>query len=295
MELKALRALVKVAELGNISQAALALGLTQSTLSRTIAGLEREFGGQLFHRTGRGVALTETGEIAVPRARAIVVNSDQLMTDVRDFGQSPSGVVTLAFLPSLMRGTAGDLFERVRALHPAITLRILEGFSGQIDQWLADGRADIGILSRYRKRPAHEEKVLSSSRLMLVGAPDGRRERATIRFRDMARMPLVLPVSLNGMRMTLDEHARRHRVKLQVVAEADSLEAQKAMVRREGCYAVLGLATVAPEVASGQLQARRIVEPELPRLIVMSTTPHRPLSRAARHVTAIVRGLDLEG
>src|SRR5438445_6067734 len=143
MDLKQLRAFVKVAEFGNISQAAISLGLTQSSLSRIVAGLERELGGALFHRTGRGVTLTEIGEAALARARGIVVNSEQLVAEIRDINQAPSGTVTLALLPSLMRSIVGDLFEEVRRTHPRVTLRMLEGFSGQIEEWLADGRADI--------------------------------------------------------------------------------------------------------------------------------------------------------
>ena len=61
MELKSLSAFVRVADLGNVSHTAIDLGITQSSLSRVIAGLERSLGTTLFRRTGRGVQLTEAG------------------------------------------------------------------------------------------------------------------------------------------------------------------------------------------------------------------------------------------
>lgn len=291
MDLKALRAFVKVAELGNISQAAITLGLTQSSLSRIIAALEKDLGGPLFYRTGRGVTLTEIGESAVGRARNIVTNSEQLVADTREASQAPSGVVTLAVLPSVLRSIAGDLFEEVRRAYPGVTLRMLESFSGQIEEWLAEGRADIALLSRYREGPARDEEVLTRSHLMLVGVPAGKNERGTVKFRELGKIPLVLPAVPNGLRLAVDDAARRLRMKLDVAFEADSLEAHKAIVGRLGCYAVLSSQTISKEVAAGAFVARRIVDPDLPRLVIMSTTTHRPLSRAAREVSRIVRRL----
>jgi DNA-binding transcriptional LysR family regulator len=291
MDIKALRAFVKVAELGNISQAAISLGLTQPSLSRIVASLEGDFGGPLFYRTGRGVTLTEIGEAALPRARNIVTNSEQLVADMRDLGQAPSGVVTMALLPSLVQSIAGDLFEQVRRMYPAVRLRMLEGFSSQIEEWLADGRADIALLSRYRNAHADDEEVLTSSRLMLVGMPGSGLRRGTIKFRELRDVPLVLPANPNGLRVAVEDVARRLRVKLEVLCEADSLEAQKAIISRQGCYGVLSPQTVTKETANGMFEARRISDPELPRLVVMSTTTQRPLSRAAREVARIARRL----
>jgi DNA-binding transcriptional LysR family regulator len=294
MELRTLRAFVKVAEIGNISQAAALLGLTQPSLSRIISSLESEFGGPLFYRTGRGVTLTEIGEAALPRARSIVINSEQLSADMRDLMKAPSGVVTVALLPSLMRDLAGELFDQVRRLFPEVRLRMLEGFSSQIEEWLGDGRADIALLSRYRDGLAGSEDLLSASHLMLVGTAGTQPPGETVEFSQLAQLPLVLPAAPNGLRLAVDDAARRLRVSIRVIFEADSLQAQKEIIARERCFAVLSPQTISKEVAQGLLEARRIVNPELPRLVVMSTTTQRPLSRAAREVSRIVRRLMAE-
>ncbi len=291
MDLRTLRAFVKVAEVGNMSQAAALLGLTQPSLSRIVAALEGEFGGPLFYRTGRGVTLTESGEAALPRARSILINSEQLAADMRDLTKAPSGVVTVALLPSLMRDLAGDLFTQARQRYPEVRLRMLEGFSSQIEEWLGDGRADIALLSRYRDGLDRSEELLSASHLMLVGAVGTQPPRETVEFSQLGQLPLVLPAAPNGLRLAVDDAARRLRVSIRVIFEADSLQAQKEVIGRERCFAVLSPQTIVKEVAQGLVEARRIVEPELPRLVVMSTTTHRPLSRAAREVSRLIRGL----
>jgi DNA-binding transcriptional LysR family regulator len=102
---------------------------------------------------------------------------------------------------------------------------------------------------------------------------------------------LVLPAAPNGLRLAVDDAARRLRVSIRVIFEADSLQAQKEIISRERCFAVLSPQTVGKEVAQGLLDARRIANPQLPRLVVMSATTQRPLSRAAREVSRIVRRL----
>jgi len=291
MDIKALRAFVEVAQFRNISLAAISLGITQPSLSRIIGALETEFGGTLFHRTGRGVSLTPLGEAALPRARGLLAESEQLRADMRELGRSPAGNVTLAMLPSLMRAIAGDLYEEVHRSYPGVRLRMLEGFGNQIEEWLADGRTDIALLSRYRVRKDDHGEVITTSNLMLVGRPEPVRGRGTVKFSRLAGLPLVLPAPPNGLRIAVEDTARHLHFKPQVVVEADSLEAQKAIVSRGGCYAVLSPQTVQREVAAGLLQARPIVDPMLPRLVVMLTTTRHPLGRAAREVGHIARRL----
>jgi DNA-binding transcriptional LysR family regulator len=291
VELKDLRTFVQVAEFGNISHAAFALGLTQSSVSRIVAGLEEEMGGPLFHRTGRGVTLTETGEAAVGRARTILRDCDRLVADVRDVGASPSGDVSVALLPWMMHRIAGDLYDHIRTRHPRIVLRMIEGFSGRNEEYLADGRADIALIGRYRAAPARGEELLISSHLALVGPGRSESGARTVPFRRLAEIPLVLPSLPHGLRIALNAMARRRHVKLNIVAEADSFEAQKAIVSRQGCCMVLSPQTFQRELSQGAFHSRQIVEPAMPRLVVMMTTTHRPLTRAARAVAAALRML----
>ena len=87
--LDALALFVKAAELRSFSKAAVALGDTQPTISRPLAELERSLGGALFHRTGRGVALTEMGEALLPRVRALLDGANHLIEDAQAFGKAP--------------------------------------------------------------------------------------------------------------------------------------------------------------------------------------------------------------
>jgi len=289
METRSLRAFLKVAESGSLTYAATALNLTQSSLSRIITGLEQELGGPLFHRTGRGMALTGEGEAALPRVRSILAESDALGQLVHDRATNPTGAVALAMMSTLTSAVAGPLFEEIRQRHPHIRLRLMEGFSASIGEWVADGRADIGLVSRYRKSDVRGDEVLGTSYLMLVGSGAAATTKRDIGLRDAAKLPLVMPGPANGTRIAIERAAAGLGVTLNVVAEADSMEAQRAMLKAGGCYTLLDPQAVKREMLEGLLFARPLVGPKIQRYVVVSTAPRRPLSIAARTVIGLIR------
>ena len=92
MELRHLKAFVEVATQGSYVRAANTLGIAQSALSRQVSALERGIGGRLFHRTGRGVALTEIGERVLPQGRALIADA----TALKQAAQEPRATARLA-------------------------------------------------------------------------------------------------------------------------------------------------------------------------------------------------------
>ncbi|WP_406471291.1 LysR family transcriptional regulator [Streptomyces sp. NBC_01615] len=70
MDLRQMKVVVAVADMGGFTAAARRLHVVQSAVSSTVRTLERELGTLLFDRTTHRVALTPAGEAFVPAARA---------------------------------------------------------------------------------------------------------------------------------------------------------------------------------------------------------------------------------
>lgn len=290
-DLQLLRLFVKVAEHGNISHAANACGMSQPSVSRALNALERELQAKLFHRTGRGVRLTSMGEHALMRAQAIVSQSDSLVREIRDLASAPHGKVTLALLTAHMRAVVVDLYDEVRQRLPGVTLHMLESFSAQHEDWLLSGRVDMALVTTYRQPRLDEGELLEVSNMMLVGTPGLGRPGQAVRFHELGGVPIVLPAFPNALRIRMEEAAQRLGIKLDIVFEADSIEAQEALVKSGRCYAVWSEITVRQEQHDRHLCVHPIAEPELPRYVVLRTTSHHPLERAAREVAQILRRL----
>ena len=84
MDLEKLKLLLDVVDTGAMSKAAVVRGVPQSFISRQVTALEREYGGRLFNRTGRGVSLSELG-LLLTRAFAFVPVERRLRPLVRLF------------------------------------------------------------------------------------------------------------------------------------------------------------------------------------------------------------------
>ena len=279
------RAFVAIGELGSLTRAALFLDSNQSLLSRQLNSMERECGARLFNRTGRGVELSEVGARLFPRVKALLSDAEQLENEIRGEAREPAGRVTLGLLPSIAQPLVGRLFTDVRERHPAVSLKVLEGSSGQVEEWLADARVDIAILYRYGPTLLETEQSLAVVDSYLIGAPgDATTTSSDVSFASLNELPFILPSAPNGLRTALDAIARHARITLAPVIEADSLPLQKSLVATERLYTVLPLHAVWSEVADGRLQAARIVDPPFQRTVAMALSKSKGPARA---VTAV--------
>src|SRR5437899_11621874 len=83
VELRHLRYFVAVAEMENVSRAALKMRVSQPALSRQIRDLEGEIGISLLERTAKSVRLTDAGRAFLDNALAILQNADEAAKNTR--------------------------------------------------------------------------------------------------------------------------------------------------------------------------------------------------------------------
>lgn len=285
-DLRKWHAFVTIAEAGSVSRAASLLDMDQALLSRQLNALERGCRARLFNRTGRGVELSETGRRILPQVKALLSDAMQLERGIRGEALQPTGQVTLASLPSIAYVFAGRLFTTLRSRYPGIHLKILEGSSGLVEEWLADARVDIGILYRYGASLREDEEALATVHSYLIGCRGERlTEAREVPFRALHDLPFILPSRPNGLRNALEAIAKRERIALSPVMEADSLPLMKTLVADEGLYTVLPLHAVWQEVEQRRLQAAKLIDPPLPRWLAMATSKAKGPSKAVNAVT----------
>jgi len=283
------RAFVAIGELGSLTRAALFLDSNQSLLSRQLNALERECGARLFNRTGRGVELSEVGQRLFPRVKTLLADAQSLEQEIRGESREASGRVTVGLLPSIGQPLVSRLFTEVRSRHPSVTLKILEGSSGQVEEWLADSRVDIAVLYRYAPTLPDTEQSLAVVDSYLIGPMgDKASSGAEVPFASLGDLPYILPSAPNGLRTTLDALARQMHITLAPVIEADSLPLQKWLVETERLYTVLPLHAVWSEVADKRVQAALIVDPPMQRTIAMATAKSKGPARAVSAVASLI-------
>jgi DNA-binding transcriptional LysR family regulator len=109
-------AFTRVAELGSFSAAARAIGVTTSSITKSVLRLETELGVQLFHRTTRAVVLTEPGQAYCDRCIRLLDDLEEAEAAIKKANLKPTGTVRLSLPPSFARRTLvpalASFFER---------------------------------------------------------------------------------------------------------------------------------------------------------------------------------------
>lgn len=292
IDLKKLALFVHIAESGSLTKTAITLSVAHSGLSRQLQDLESELGHKLFHRTGRGVLLTDSGKELLPRAKRLLFDAQRLEDEAKALAGAPAGIVMIGLPASVAELLAGSLFDRLRKKYPQVRIRLVEGLSGNIEELLAEGRIDIGLFFAKTPNLRRGDLVLCTTSLYLIGpAGDRLTSRKTVRLSSVRGLPLILPGRPHALRALVEDACANQGIEPHVPLEVDSMSTMKAVVASGGGYTISSFDTVSHDVATKRLQAARIVSPPLDRLLVMSATFQKPLTVASRLLLDEIRTL----
>lgn len=266
------RLFIDLAEHGSLSKVSMLRDIAQPQLSRQLAELEAQCGGPLFTRHGRGVDLSEMGRWALPRVQAWLAHTEQLANDIRTGSGVPIGEVRIGTMPSTVRPLLCPVLARAKVLYPLVRISVREALDSQMDEGLHSAKFDLAIRYLHPHHLKSSDRVLRQVDSFLVGpVGDKVTRKKTVAFAELANLPLVLPCRPSVWRDNLDRSATAQGFDLKVALEADSLTVQKEMVIQAGMYTLLGPMALQPELQQQQLQAAKIVGPELPRMMTLTT------------------------
>lgn len=295
LDIRTLRYFLKVAELGSFSRAALDLRIAQPALSRQIRKLEDELEVRLLYRTGRGVTLTRTGELLMESGQKLSEQFDTTVRDVRASGGQLAGSAVIGLPPTVGRVLTIPLVTRIKAQYPEIKLRIVEGFSGHLLEWLYSGRIDVGVLYAEPNIPVMVAEPLVEEDLMLLARPDlleaalGPRTGETITMAEVARLPLVVPSAPHSLRLRIERTAADCGLTLDIALEVDALYSMTETVRMGLGFTILPSCAALRDIAAGGIIALRIDQPAMRQTLFVATASQRSAAVASRRLAQIVR------
>ena len=139
-------ALVRTVEKGSFTAAARSMGYAQSSVSKMIADLEKEWGMTLLERSKSGVCPTSAGEQMLPYVRKLLNEYASLEGQVDRLNGLETGVVRIGTFASVAINILPDIFARLKADYPGIAYELLLGDYDEIEDWISEGRVDCGFL-----------------------------------------------------------------------------------------------------------------------------------------------------
>ncbi|MEX3006996.1 LysR family transcriptional regulator [Hoeflea sp. TYP-13] len=284
-----MKTFICVAECGSLSRASDRLRIAQPALSRQIKLLEHHVGVPLFDRHIRGMELTEAGSELLRRVSGVVRQLETTMQDIQSAHTEISGNVALAVMPTIAMVVAARLVAHVARELPQVTLRIREGYSVDIIEWMQRGEVDISFLYGPSSDLHIRSKELLLEEIALISPPGALNNTGgQIDFDQVAGLPLVLPGRRYAMRRIIENAAKKAGSSLNIAYEVDSFFATRAMVMSGICHAFLPLASLAEEVSAGALEARSLGPAGLWRELVLGLPSERSNTRATNAVVEIL-------
>lgn len=194
MELRTLRYFLAVAREENMTEAANVLHVTQPTLSRQIADLERELGVELFERTNRSCVLTGDGMRLRQRAEEILSLVDQTEMEMMDRELGITGNIRIGAGETMSMRTVLDVFAGLRRDHPDVTIELYTGNADAVEERLERGLLDVALLLEPVNLEKYEwHRMPWTDRMGVCVATDGPWGGLdAVTPEELARMPLLL-------------------------------------------------------------------------------------------------------
>jgi LysR family nitrogen assimilation transcriptional regulator len=291
MDLKQLELFVTVADLGGFSKAARVLGIAQPAISRQVRSLEVELRQNLLLRNGRGATTTEAGKRLLEHARGILQQVDRARRDVDDIKGASVGKVVVGLPPTAARHLTVPFVRVFRQRYPRASLSIVEGLSSTIQEWLAVGRVDVGLVYNPTASPAIDIRLLFEEALCLVGPRKARGEPRQVRLRDLPRFPLLIPSRPHAIRRLVETRLAALGLKPQVAMEIDAVPAILELVAEGHGYAVLSPRALQGTATAERLLSRTIVQPQLKSALAIVTSAQRPSTPSQAAAIATIEEL----
>lgn len=124
MELRHLRYFVAVAELENVSRAALRLHVSQPALSRQVRDLEEELGFDLLERSAKSVRLTDAGKVFLRESRGVLQRAEEAVSKARLTANKGQVELHIGYAPSPTVRLLPRTLRAFQAIYPSIKVKL---------------------------------------------------------------------------------------------------------------------------------------------------------------------------
>lgn len=261
MEIKQLKALRTIAEVGSFSSAARKLFLTQSALSHQIKNLEEELGETLLIRGKRHVTPSPAGQVVLISAEQILAEVNAIKEHFEASNQGPvKGNLRIAASYFGMGWLYGDLCEEFMAQFPdlEITFRATET-SEEAARRVEEGAADVALAAFMNEHRLLETIDLGSTEdVFIVGRSHPLFKRRTVSLDEIRLWPFIRFLPGSGTRGTADRLFLPTGGFPAITTESNDMQFVKRIVGMGKAVALIPVIAVANEARERRLRLLRL-------------------------------------
>jgi DNA-binding transcriptional LysR family regulator len=280
LTLHRLELFLAVLDSGGVARAAQARHLSQPAVSEHVRGLEGFFGVQLFERAGRGVRPTAAAHLIEPfvrQALGLMTSAGQAAVELRGLR---AGAVAVGASTTPGTYLLPAVLGRFHTAHPQVALTLRIGDTREVEQWVAAGAVELGVIGAAPVRPGVAAEPWAKDELVaIVPRRHPLARRRTLPAVALTDEPYIAREEGSSTRAVAEQLLADRGVTLRPAMELGSTEAV-----REAVAAGLGVSVVSrhavrprdPRVVAIRLQGRQWV-----RDLLVIRRQGAPLSPAA--------------
>jgi LysR family transcriptional regulator, regulator for metE and metH len=266
LEVRHLRLVSAVADVGSLTRAGDQLHLTQSALSHQLRDIESRLGAPLFLRIGKRLVLTPAGERLLASATDVLERLHQTEHDIREMGGDRAGLLRITTECYTCYHWLPRLLLRYRRSFPRVEVRIDVQATHHPIEMLLSGKIDLGIVSTpTRDRRLVSRRVFDDELVLIASKRHRFAQQKHVRLADMRDETLFVypPKEDSGVLQDVLLPAGALPARVQ---EVQLTEAITELVKAGLGVAVLARWAVQPLVDAGTLIARPLTARGLHRV-----------------------------
>lgn len=278
----------------NFARAADECGIAQSTLSREIQRLEKEFGIMIFDRSRHPVVPTLKGVDLIEQAKKILQEHDQFIRIAEQKSNLPKGEFRLGITPELAPYLLPLFTGSLAKKYPELRLKIFEISSQQMEQYFKEERLDGALtIAPFFKKGYYEEPLFEERFVLYVSPKHPLSKYEKLSWDQIPLDELILQENVRESLLHKETAEKQlpipvHKIK-NIAFENGSLETIRKIIDRNGGFTLL------PHLAMlymGERRLKMVREIELPaltRTIIFVTPRGFEKNRITKVITKEIR------
>jgi DNA-binding transcriptional LysR family regulator len=286
IESTAIRYFRVVTESGSIKQAAAALRIAPSAISRQVQGLEEELAVKLFERGARGMNLTDACHVLYRYAVDNRSQLDGLRSQVEEFASLRRGQVKIATVEGMLSSFLPNSFVDLSQQYPGIALSVTAVGARDVVEMVSQNEVDLGLIfGRAPRRDLIELGRMRQPVCLIVAPAHPLASQNSYGMKDLAGLRVILPDPSFGIRQELDKSCAQANVRLEMCSETNSLAFTQTVAARTDLATFLPMVSATAAINAGALIA---IPPRDRRLESTQVTLVQSAARMASPSTRLV-------
>lgn len=235
--------------------------------------------------------LTDAGQALMRHARTIQRDFERLVEDMQARKETPSGRVAFGIPPALSDIVVPHVVRRISREYPLISMRVVEGVTPVLAEWVQNNEVDLAILSMaygaaFERSRGLRFEPLAHEDMAIFERPSVDRLPPVTSLAELQSKPLALSDLYSE---TVRWQLQAPDLTFKVVLRIDAVQAIKAMVLKGEVAAILPVSMLSEELRSGEVAASLITSRGVRRQLSLAQPSLRQMTRAAETVMRVIK------